>query len=189
MSMDLYLWKTPVVDDPDEARALVDRYFDDSDLSVFAPSGDIAAFADELRTHYPDDWETPPETCPWSSWPFEQTDRLLILNIRWSADNAVLDTIVDLARKHDLVIYDPQGPAVYLASDPVDQPPDEPVTWRDQLSVWVMALGFSAVTAVAWMFIPWGWLRWPVGLAGIFLSISAWIVVYAMLSHDEGRKA
>src|SRR5688572_6927935 len=120
MSMDLYLWKAPVTDDPDEAKALLDRYYDKRDTSVFEPSGDIAAYARELRgLHSDDPGDFDQDACPWASLPFEETDRFLALNIRWSADNQALDDIVALARKHELVIYDPQGPSVYLPDDPV----------------------------------------------------------------------
>ena len=37
MSMDLYFWKSPVTDDPDEAKRLLDLYFDSKDRSVFEP--------------------------------------------------------------------------------------------------------------------------------------------------------
>ena len=62
---------------------------------------------------------------PWSDLPFWQSDRLLALDIKWSADDAVIDAIVELAREHELVLYDPQGPEVYLPTDPL--PSDEPV--------------------------------------------------------------
>ncbi len=53
MSMDLYLWKSPVTDDEEEARKLVDLYFERQEQGVFAPSADIAAAADELLRLYP----------------------------------------------------------------------------------------------------------------------------------------
>ena len=189
MSMDLYLCKAPVTDDPDEAAALIDRYFDDRDETVFEPSGDIAAAAAKLRVRYSDDpTDIADDDCPWSSLPFEQTDRLLVLNIRWGADNAVLDYIVELGREHDLVIYDPQGPSVYLPSDPVDQEPVLPPTFTDHFKIWGMALGFVALTYGAWQ-IPWGWLRWPAVIVAGFLTISSFIVVYAMLTEGGDETA
>ena len=159
MSMDLYLWKSPVTDDEEEAGRLIDRYFDDKEQDVFEPSPDIAAAAEELLRLYPywpvsgeellasmSDEEksrytaqglaelrefgsyTQAEDGPWSDIPFHQTDNLLVLNIRWSADNKVLDDIVRIGRERELVIYDPQGPSVYLPSDPVDAEPDPPMT-------------------------------------------------------------
>ena len=180
MSMDLYLWKAPVIDDPDEARALIDRYFDDKDQSVFAPSGDIAAMAGKLRATYSDDPEDfEADDCPWASLPFEESDRLLVLNIRWSADNAVLDKVVELAKEHDLVIYDPQGPDVYRAREAPEPQPMEKPTARDFANVLLLFLPIAGATFAAWWFIPWGWLRWPLVAIGLFFTIAAAIVVYA----------
>ncbi len=105
MSMDLFVWKAPVTDDPDEAAKLVGRYYDEDDRSVVEPSADIAAFAEALRSCYSDEpTDFGDDDCPWASLPFDQTDRLIALNIRWSADNSVLDAIVELAREHRLVV-------------------------------------------------------------------------------------
>src|SRR5687767_9196482 len=53
MSMDLYLWQSPVTDDEVEAGKLVDLYFEDKEQGVFEPSPDIAAAAEELLRLYP----------------------------------------------------------------------------------------------------------------------------------------
>jgi hypothetical protein len=53
MSMELYVWKAPVIDDPDEARALLERYLDGKDQTAFEPSPAIAAMADELLKLHP----------------------------------------------------------------------------------------------------------------------------------------
>ncbi len=218
MSMDLYLWKAPVTDDSDEARKLVDRYFDADEQGVFEPSPDIAAVADELRRLYPY-WPVPGEELvaamseeergryteeglaellesgsygqgkggPWADLPFEQSDSLLQLSIRWSAHDGVLDDIVRLGREHELVIYDPQGPSVYLPDDPEETEPAPPPTLADHLKIWLMAIGLAALTYAAWL-IPYGWLRWPLVAIGAFFTIAALIVVYAMLTEggDKG---
>ena len=187
MSMDLYLWKAPVIDDADEARSLIDRYFDDHDQSVFEPSGDLSAMAKKLRAAYPDDSETfPDDDCPWSSVPFEQTDRLLVLNIRWSADNAVLDAIIALAAEQDLVVYDPQGPDVYRAREAPEPQPLEKPTAKDFFNVMLLFVPIAAATLAAWWFIPWGWVRWPLVAIGGFLTISASIVVYSTVAAAMG---
>ena len=53
MSMTLILWKTPVVGDADEAKALTQAWYDSEDDSAFEPSDDIARVADELRRRWP----------------------------------------------------------------------------------------------------------------------------------------
>jgi hypothetical protein len=88
MSMTLILWKAPVVDDEDEAKRLLAPYYDREDDSAFEPSADIARMSDELLRRFPG-----ADDGPWADFPPEQTERLLLLHIRWSADDAVLAAI------------------------------------------------------------------------------------------------
>ena len=225
MSMDLYLWKAPVTGEEDEARKLVDRYFDNNEQGVFEPSADIAAAADELLRLYPY-WPisgeellasmseeergryteeglaqlresgsyTQDEDGPWSDIPFEQTDNLLVLNIRWSADDKVLDDIVRIGRERELVIYDPQGPSVYLPDDPEDYGPiPEPTAW-EWAKIVAMCTFLLALTYGAWL-IPFGWLRWPaVIIAGFFAAAGIFVLggmiaaALGIIDLEEGRK-
>jgi hypothetical protein len=178
--MSLYLWKAPVIDDPDEARVLIDRYYDQGEISVFEPSEDVVRTLAKIRKNYSDAADNDDNT--WSSWPIEDSDRIIELSIRWSVGGEVLDTIIDIAAKHDLVVYDPQGPDVYLARDaPVQQPVGKP-TAKDFLNVMLLFLPIAGATLAAWWFIPWGWLRWTLVAIGLFFSISAFIVVYATVA-------
>ena len=45
MSMTLILWKAPVIDDPDEARTLLEPYYEREDDRAFEPSEDVAKVA------------------------------------------------------------------------------------------------------------------------------------------------
>ena len=228
MSMDLYRWKAPVTGDEDEARKLVDQYFDGNEQGVFEPSADIAAAADELLRLYPY-WPvsgeellagmseeergryteeglaqlrasgsyTQDEDGPWSDLPFEQTDNLLILNIRWSADDKVLDDIVRIGRERELVIYDPQGPSIYLPTDPIDEEAEEPratATAKDWLGILAMCAFLLTLTYAAWL-IPIGWLRWPaVIVAGFFAAAGLFVLggmiaaALGLIDLNEGRK-
>ena len=125
MSMTLILWKAPVVSDEDEAQRLLAPYYDREDDSAFEPSADIGAVAAELLRRFPD-----AEDGPWADAPPEPTKRILLLSIRWEADDAVLEAIEQLAREHGLVLYDPQGPTVHLPTDPIDSGPTPPVVRR-----------------------------------------------------------
>ena len=214
--MDLYLWKGPVTDDPDEASNLINSFFDAGEQGVFHPSPDIAAVAEELRRLYrfwPISGEellasmseeekgqyTPEglaqlresgsymqdEDGPWSEIPFHETDNLLVLTIRWSADNAVLDDIVRLGREHELVIYDPQGPSVYLPDDPTEEPPDEPTRLRDWARLIVMVLVLLGLTWAAWQ-IPVGWIRWPAVIVAGFVASAGVFVLWLMVAHALG---
>lgn len=200
--MTLILWKAPVVDDPDAAKALLTPWYISGDESAFEPSPDIAAVADELRRRYP--WRdlSNEETVgrmpeeerarwdeealteikgveggePWADLPFEQSDRLLVLSIKWGADNRVLADITALARNFDLVLYDPQGPDVFLSTDPIEElteiPPPTAWEWFKSLAIPAVLL---ALTYAAWM-IPIGWIRWPaVIVAGFFLAAGLFV--------------
>ena len=178
--MSLYLWKAPVIDDSGEARALIDRYYDQGEISVFESSEDVVRTLAKIRGLCPDDADR--DDGPWSSWPIEDSDRLIALNIRWSIDNEVLDTIIAIAAEHDLVVYDPQGPDVYLAREAPDQQPAEKPTAKDFLNVMLLFLPIAGATLAAWWFIPWGWLRWTLVAIGLFFSIAASIVFYATVA-------
>ena len=216
MSMDLYFWKSPVTDDPDEAKRLLDLYFDGKDHSVFEPSPAIAAMAEQLLELYPvklvvgdealaqipedERSKYTPEglaellsagiylrndDSPWADLPFEQSDRLLALSIRWHTPDEVLDNIVRIAAEEDLVLYDPQGPDVYRAQEAPQPQTDEPPTAKDFVSVMTMFLLIAGATVAAWWFIPWGWLRWPLVAIGLFFTIAAGVVVYAFFEATE----
>lgn len=167
MSMTLILWKAPVVDDPDEARELLKPFYDTGDDRAFEASPELATVSNELLRRFPD-----AENGPWADGPPEATERILYITIRWGADNAVLDAIAELARQHELVLYDPQGPDVQLPGDPVAAPgPPQPLRLIDYLKV----LPFGLVAAgVFWL----GWrievpvLNWVLMiLGGFFLSV------------------
>lgn len=226
MSMDLYLWKSPVTDDEEEAGKLVDRYFESQEQGVFEPSADIAAVADELRRLYPY-WPVPGEELvasmseeersqyseeglaqlreagsyaqgaggPWADLPFEQSGGLLVLSIRWSAHGGVLDDIVRLGREHELVIYDPQGPSLYLPTDPVEEPAEVPspgmMDWLTIIAICAFLLG---LTYAAWL-IPFGWLKWPAVIVAGFVAAAGLFVLGGMIAAalgfidvNEGRK-
>jgi hypothetical protein len=163
MSMTLVLWKAPVVVDSDEAERLLQAYYDRGDDSAFEPSPAIATVSNELLRRFPD-----AEDGPWADMPPEQTDRLLLLSIRWGADDAVIDAIVELAREHQLVLYDPQGPDVTLPTDPVDSGPIPGPTLFDHVKI--LGIGLAAA-GVFWL----GWridvpvLEWVLMISGGFV--------------------
>jgi hypothetical protein len=205
--MTLILWKSPVVDDPDEAEALLEPWYETEDDSAFEPSPDIAIVADELRRRWPyrilSNEETvagmteeeralyTPEALaeiigteggePWADLPFWQSERLLALDIRWSADDEVVAAIYALARVHELVLYDPQGPDVFLPTDPVEEVTEFPgFKLMDWLKIGAMVGALTGVTYAAWL-IPIGWLRWPAVVVAGFFALAAWFVLAAMM--------
>ena len=161
--MTLLLWKAPVVVDADEAERLLQPYYDRGDDSAFEPSTAIATVSNELLRRFPEAGHG-----PWADTPPEQTDRLLLLSIRWGADDAVIDAIVELAREHQLVLYDPQGPDVTLPNDPVDSGPIPGPTLFDHVKI--LGIGLAAA-GVFWL----GWridvpvLEWVLMISGGFV--------------------
>ena len=174
--MTLILWKAPVVDDPDEAAELVRPYYDREDDSAFQPSAALATVADELLRRFPD-----ADDGPWTDGPPESSGRLLVLGIRWHADPAVTDAVVELARQHELVLYDPQGPSVYLPHDPVDAGPVEPPSLLDHLMIVLMGVAAAGVFWLGW-WIDVPVLEWILMLVGgFFVSVVLfllWIFIF-----------
>ncbi|HEY6662441.1 MAG TPA: hypothetical protein VIZ66_05915 [Sphingomicrobium sp.] len=216
MSMTLFLWKAPVVDDPDEAKRLTEAWNESEDDSAFEPSEDIAKVADELRRRWPyrilTNEETvarmseeeraqyspealteiigvdEPEGSPWADLPFWQSDRLLSLDIRWSADDEVVAAIYALARTCELVLYDPQGPDVFLPTDPIEELTEFPgFGLGDWLKIGSMVAALSGVTYAAWL-IP-HWLKWPLVVITGFFAAAAWFVLIAMMFGRRIMKA
>ena len=178
--MTLILWKAPVVDDPDDAERLLRPYYDRGDDSAFQPSADLANVSDELIRRFPDT-----EDGPWSDSPPEQTDRLLLLGIRWGADKAVIDAIVELAREHELVLYDPQGPDVHLPSDPVESGPTPPPRLVDHLKILLIGLAAAGVFWLGWRIdVPvLDWLLMIIG--GFFVSVVVFLAGILMFGPRD----
>jgi hypothetical protein len=132
---------------------------------------------------------------PWSDLPFEQSDGLLVLNIRWSAHDGVLDDIIRIGRERELVIYDPQGPSIHLPTDPIEEPAEESrATARDWFSIIALCAFLLAATYGAWL-IPIGWLKWPAVIVAGFFAAAGLFVLGGMIAAslgfidlEEGRK-
>ena len=149
----------------------------------------VARMSEEERSHYkPEDLRELRGVDggePWADLPFYETDRLLSVDVRWGADDAVIAAIVALARKHELVLYDPQGPEVYLPTDPIEELTEFPgFKLGDWLTISAMVAGLSALTYGAWL-IPIGWIRWPLVAVVGFIAAAAWFVLILMFF---GRK-
>ena len=161
MSMTLILWKAPRVSDGDEAQRLLAPYYDREDDSAFEPSEEIGKVAAELLERFPES-----EHGPWADSP-EQTERILLLGIRWGADDAVLEAVEQLAREHGLVLYDPQGPTVHLPTDPIDTSPTPPPGIGAYVTVALVGLVAAGAFLLGWRIdVP--VLDWVLMIAGGF---------------------
>jgi hypothetical protein len=187
--MTLILWKAPVVSDPRQAEAMLSPWYDAEDDSAFTPSQDIALVWDELLRRFPDDGssERPEDdSSPWADFPPEQTDRILMLHIRWGADNAVLDAIAELARKHELVLYDPQGPSVHLPSDPQETPEEPEPVGPGGYAVAILTVGVGALLFAAGWWVPVPVINWLLMAAGVFLALVGIFLFVAFLGAASG---
>lgn len=173
--MDLYVWKGPVASSEDEANDLLV-----GDPDLFEPSDDVVRFYDELLARYPalesfceDEIDTA-ETY-WSVTP-ERSDRLIGMNLRWRVSDQMLNAIVELARKHELVLYDPQvPPRARRVADRAD-PPD-PLVLRQAL----IGLLIGAVLVVGGWVVPIPVLDWIAIVIGAFLVLMALYSVVAWM--------
>jgi hypothetical protein len=181
--MTLYLWKAPVTDDPDEAERLLQPFESHGDESAFEPSADLVAVANELLRQFPD-----AEDGPWADSAPEPSERLLLLSIRWGADDAVTDAITKLARDHELVLYDPQGPDVGIVRDPIEPGPTPPPSVKDHLWFVLMGLAAAGVFALGW-WIDVPVLDWILMIAGGFFFSVIVFLLYILLFESKNDTA
>ena len=187
VSMDLYVWKHPFVTDTDEAQCLITH----EDESVFGPSAELEQFYAELMELFPapeaftvEELERNP--VPWADSP-HGSDRLVWLSIRWSAKDEDLDTIVELARNHDLVLYDPQGPSFHSPADENEGVPYAPTAGEYVRGVLLAAFGLL-LALLAWKAsIP--VLSWIVIFVGGFVAFVAVSTTVAVAVQDWRDRA
>ena len=139
--------------------------------SAFQASADLATVANDLLLRFP-----AADDGPWADSPPEASERLLSLSIRWGADHAVIDAIVDLARTHELVLYDPQGPDVTLPGDPVETGPVLSPRLIDYEKIGTMGLVAAGVFWLGWRIeVPvLDWLLMIVG--GFLFSVAVFLL-------------
>lgn len=178
MSMTLILWKAPVIRDEGEAAEMLQPYYEHGDDSAFEPSNALSAFLDRLLERYPFDPHA--DSPPWADGP-HNSGRLLNLSIRWGGDDRILADVTVLARIHDLILYDPQGPDIFMPDDPIEQLTEFPgFKLVDWLKIFGIVAALSTLTYAAWQ-IPFGWLRWPAVIVTSFFTSAALFVLGCML--------
>jgi hypothetical protein len=112
MSFDLIAWARPIPSSAEAAEDLLRRYYDDGE-DVFEADPALESFRSDVLSQYPALEDTgKDETSPWAMTP-AASDRFVEFNLSWHAEDKALVTIVELARKHRVVLYDPQGPDVH----------------------------------------------------------------------------
>jgi hypothetical protein len=163
----LIVWKAPHPESDEDAARLLAGYHATGDESAFEPSPDVQAFFDEVLGRWPPrdgDGGVP----TWSSTP-ERSDRVVSLDYSWSAPGELLDDIDRLARRHELVLYDPQGPSLHVPG--VDEEP-QPVDAREVARVAAIGIGAIGVAVAAWYFSIFV-VSWVVLVVAGFLALAA----------------
>ena len=102
----MLVWGGPVPPNVKEASALISRSSD-----AFDATPALLSFVADLLREFPSIAEDPKRS-PWSVTP-TPTDRFLELNFSSRVNDADLLRIFTLASQHGLVVYDPEGPALY----------------------------------------------------------------------------
>ena len=160
------------------------------DESVFEPSDRLCRFFEELLERYPSpdvltDRELEDGVTPWADGP-EGSERLVSLSLRWGARDEDVDEIVALARKHELVIYDPQGPGFHTSAE------DEAVTYRPGTGEFLRGLALALfgvlLSATAWkLSVP--VLTWVLVFVGGFVAVVAVVSLLATAHARFGARA
>lgn len=110
MSYSLWVFKGPV---PSSEQDFVDRLdrFDAGDEAIFEASTQLVAFYDELLRRHPALEDLPDEKIDDSVWSMtpKRSERLLTLDCVWPEAETMAKEVYKLARKHGLVLMDPQS--------------------------------------------------------------------------------
>jgi hypothetical protein len=190
-SFDLYVWTAPRDLDTDGARELVDGWLaagGDPAASPFEASTDIGWFYRELKGDFPDlDAVTdavPTGKAPvWASATNEPPARVVALRLSRQPERtqAELESILGLATKYDLVVFNPDRPSIHL-------PLDEMAAYASA-TFWPRGAIQAAVAGGAGLAIAVG--AWFVGIpvvSGIAIVVGAFMFAMAVYSFiHEGR--
>ncbi|GLY38702.1 hypothetical protein Amsp01_047260 [Amycolatopsis sp. NBRC 101858] len=126
MSFDLAVWPEPAVITAEEAARKYAEFAAREPAAVPADPRALA-FHRELTARYPSLRDLPVEeleNSPWNGDPVVLGEAVLI-TMSWSTADAAVLFVWELAERHMLVLFDPQGPTVY----------SPPMLRRDSMSV------------------------------------------------------
>jgi len=137
MSCDFGVWYPDKRLSDDEAGARYARLCDGAVEGEVVEHPAILAFYTELTSLHPEIDDIPEERvgdteyCPWSV-AMDRSDGHVIMACVWSRAEYVGQLVKALAKKHGLVLYDPQEGRVFYPTDSV-VPPNSRPWWR----IWV----------------------------------------------------
>ena len=189
---DLYVWHSPRDLDDDAAEALLKSWQDaggDPGQGPFEPSADVGWFYTELMKDTPgivassDAVANPSSTPIWLATQPEQPARIVAISLAPTASRETLETIVSLAAKYDLVLFDTRSRRVHL--------PLEAMAAHASATFWpggaiqaAVAGGIGVVLAIG------AWLLGIPLLSGVLVVVGGLMFVMAVYTFvHEGRKA
>jgi len=192
VTFDLYAWQSPRDLDADQAEAMIESWHEaggDPSHSPFEPSTDIGWFYRELIKDVPgleassDAVPSRSRTPIWLSSEDEPPARVVAMRLSPALPSDSLDSILGLATKYDLVLFDARNRRIHL--------PLEEMAAYASATFWpagaiqaAVAGGIGALMAVAAWFIG-----IPV-LSGLLIVIGGFLFVMAVFTFiHEGRKA
>lgn len=108
MTYTLLVWASPVPANVKEAGALLQR----PPSTTFEPTPALALLVRDLLREFPSIVDDPKRS-PWNVMP-TPAERFLELDFSSRAKDADVLRVFALASQHGLVVYDPEGPALYL---------------------------------------------------------------------------
>ena len=192
MTLDLYVWKAPRDLDVEAAQALVQRWQaagGDPGASPFEPSSDVGWFARELTMDAPglevttDAIPNPSRTPIWLTGTPEPPARVVGIRLSPGVSAEVIEAIVGLAGKYDLVLFDAQNTRLHL--------PLEEMAAHASATFWPAGAVQAAVAGGIGGAI--GVAAWSLGIpivSGALAIVGGFMFVMAVFTFvHEGRKA
>ena len=192
MNFDVYVWKSPRGLDPAGAAALLDSWQEsggDPARSPFEPSTDVGWFYRELMQDVPG-LEASSDAAPsgratpiWLSATDEPPARVVGMRLSAGLPADALESIVGLAAKYDLVLFDTRSRRAHLPLD-VMAAHASATFWPAGAIQAAVGGGIGALIAVA------GWFIGIPLLSGLAMLIGGFMFVMAVYTFiHEGRKA
>ncbi len=110
MSFDLAVWKDECPTPSDSEAREIYLHFCSHECAGGPTMPGIAEFYIELTQQYPEIDKVPEEevdNCPWSVL-LSRSGHHVLMSAVWSRAEEIRSVVLELAKKHDLVLFDPQ---------------------------------------------------------------------------------
>jgi hypothetical protein len=192
MTFDLYVWKSPRDLDAQQAEAMLQSWHEaggDPSQSPFEPSTDIGWFHRELVDATPrldistDAVRSDSRTPIWMSGTDEAPARLVALRLTQPVPDEVIEDILSLAAKYDLVVFDARDQQVHRPLDEMSAYADATFWPGGAIQAAVAGIAGAGIAVAAWL------LGIPI-VSGVVAVIGGFMFVMAVYTFlHAGRNA